>query len=105
MSEEPGAFSHVDYSAAPYRQSLSPRDTGRGVLAAHRNARRLFRDALLLLEHGRCASAVSTAILAQEEAAKPLTIAMLAMEPWTALDKGPATKIRREPSVLWFRTP
>lgn len=74
-------FARVDVGVDPHRGPLSPRDVGRGILAAHRNARRLFRDALLLLENGRYTGAVSMAILAHEEAAKPLTLGMIGAEP------------------------
>jgi AbiV family abortive infection protein len=67
-------FAFVDLNVAKHRGPLSPIDMGRGVLATHRNARRLFLDAMLLLEYGRYPTALSTAILAHEEAAKHLAI-------------------------------
>jgi AbiV family abortive infection protein len=74
-------FERVEVSVPPYRDALKPRDVGRGILATHRNTRRLFRDALVLLENGRYPGAVGLAILAQEEAAKPQTIGYISTKP------------------------
>ena len=74
-------FAHVDLNVRPHRDRLSPRDMGRGVYAVHQNVRRLFRDAIVLFENGRYPGAVSMALQAHEEAAKPITIGMLTTDP------------------------
>jgi AbiV family abortive infection protein len=73
-------FLRVEVNVPAHRGLLSPRDLGRGILAAHRNARRLFRDAVLLLENGRYPGAVSMAILAHEEKSKSFTVGVIASE-------------------------
>jgi AbiV family abortive infection protein len=70
-------FTAVEITVPIHRGVLTPREVGLGVLAAHRNARRLFLDALVLLESNRIPGAVSMAILAQEEASKDITIGMI----------------------------
>jgi AbiV family abortive infection protein len=74
-------FTKVDPSIPVCRDRISVRDFGRGILAVHRNARRLFSDGLLLLEKGRYPGALSMAILAHEEVAKQLTLGLLVTEP------------------------
>src|SRR5437870_17767 len=79
--EKADVFSRVDINAPAHRGLLSPRDVGRGILASHRNARRLFRDALLLFENGRYPGAVSMAILAHEEKSKEFAVGIVAAGP------------------------
>lgn len=71
-----GTFAKVDLLTAAHRGGLTPSEVGRGVLAAHRNARRLLLDALCLFEHGRSASALVMTILANEEGGKTLAISL-----------------------------
>ena len=63
-------FATVSIEAQKRRDALTPLTVGRGVLAMHRNGRRLFSDALRLLEGHRYQSAVMLAILAHEEFGK-----------------------------------
>ena len=77
-SREAGEFEPVEVNVGRWRMPLTPREAARGVLALQRNVRRLVTDAVLLLGQRRNASATSLAILAYEEAAKSLTLALLA---------------------------
>lgn len=71
-------FAPMDILAAAHRAGLTPSEVGRGVLATHRNARRLMLDAVCLFENQRYPGALSMAILANEESGKALTLAKVA---------------------------
>jgi AbiV family abortive infection protein len=62
-----------------YIQSLTASQIAEGMNASHRNAKRLVEDAKLLLENGRCASAVACAILSIEESGKSPILRALAL--------------------------
>jgi AbiV family abortive infection protein len=54
----------------PYKGRLTPSQVAEGINSAEDNSKRLYADAVLLLEHGRVATAASLAALAIEEAGK-----------------------------------
>lgn len=71
------------------------------MLAVHRNTRRLYNDALVLLENGRFPASVMMTILALEEAAKPLIIGpigiLLPVPPLIAISE----EGKRLPARMW----
>lgn len=73
-----GHFWKVPLSTGRRRSPLEPVEAARGVLAVHRNGRRLFQDAVSLVELGRYPGAAATAVLAHEEFGKANALGMLA---------------------------
>lgn len=62
-----------------YKGALSPADIVAGMAAARRNARRLAKDAQLLLDNGQWASALSLAVPSIEESGKAGVLRRLAL--------------------------
>jgi AbiV family abortive infection protein len=67
----------AELGAREFRGEISPGEMGTGILAAYRNARRLFEDGVVLLEAGRYPGAVSIVLLAHEEQAKALFLGFI----------------------------
>lgn len=74
MSTSPDVFTRVPPSTNERRSLLTPLESARGVLAMHRNGRRLFADGMLLFEESRFPGAAMFAVLAQEEFGKAVNM-------------------------------
>ena len=90
----------------PYRGQLSPKEIAHGMNAAGRNAKRLLKDAKLLIEAKRFPTACSLAILSIEESGKLFILRSIA----TAQDEKELRRRWREyrehrtKNVMWIIT-